>query len=543
MADDSAFSETGIVGTVAELVGSATRIGLRFALFPLIALKDLPFGLDGGIGRASASFPRAMGKACDSLAKEIAGIRDEDAAADLARPGVHTYRENKKDAAIVFVHGFGQSSQNTWGRFVDILAEDEKLKEWDIFLVGYTTNMMMDVAGLWAASPPIERLAHFFHTVTSGAPLERYKSLAIVAHSMGGLVTQRALVDFADLRSRATHVIFYGTPSGGLKKTGLVTKWKRQIRDMAKGGSFITDLRQRWQQVITDNPPFDFRVVAGDQDEFVPAWSSLEPFPKRFHTIVIGDHLAIVGPSTRDYEQFKRDRKMHLSVEVLVKHIMGDAEPAGPLNSARLAAEKGDFRKVINQLGNQVADLDDKALVMLALAYDATGQQEKALEIIADRAGESTDLMGILAGRLKRRWLLERSKRDAERATQLYSEAMAKSEQADDPDQVYYHAINVAFMNLAAAHDRETARELARKALDACDRAEDNVWRAATRGEANLYLGNAEAAIAGYQAALDKNPGPRKINSMFQQAVRVAELLDDEAMAERLRSLLRDNQG
>ena len=92
------FSDTGIVGTAAELAGSATRIGLRIALLPLFALRDLPFGLGGGLGRASASFPRAVGKAFDSFANELAGIRDADSAADLDRPGVHPYRNDKKDA-------------------------------------------------------------------------------------------------------------------------------------------------------------------------------------------------------------------------------------------------------------------------------------------------------------------------------------------------------------------------------------------------------------------------------------------------------------
>ena len=543
MADDLRFSETGFIGTAAELVGSTTRIGLRFALFPLLAMKDLPYGLGGGVGRAAAGFPRVVGQAFESFADELAGIRDESADADLDRPGVHPYRERKKDAAIVFVHGFGQSSQNTWGRFVDILNEDPRLDGWDIFLVGYTTNMLMDVAGLWAASPPIDRLAQFLHTVVTSPPLARYKSLALVAHSMGGLVTQRALIDFADLRKRATHVIFYGTPSGGLKKAGLVAGLKRQIRDMAKDSSFIVDLRRRWKRTITNNPPFELRVVAGDQDELVPSWSSLEPFPERSHTVVVGDHLKIVGPSTRDYERYQRDGKMHLSVEVLVKHVMGDAEPAGPLNSARLAVERSDFRGVIDQLGDKVGDLDDGALVMLALAYDATGQPEKAIAILAESDRESTDLMGVLAGRFKRRWLLERGRSDAERATRLYSGALAKSEQAGDPEQVYYHAINVSFMALAAENDRQRARELAETALAACAESVDSVWRSATEGEAHLYLGQPDEAVAGYQAALDKNPAPRQITSMFQQAVRIAEILDDNALAERLRATFRANQG
>ena len=127
---------------------------------------------------------------------------------------------------------------------------------------------------------------------------------------------------------------------------------------------------------------------------------------------------------------------------------------------------------------------------MLALAYDATGQGEKAIALIEEHAKKSTDkeatdkkaidLMGVLAGRFKRRWLLERSKQDADRATQLYSDALGRAEKAKYPDQVYYQAINVAFMALAADQDRKKAKELAQKALDHCAKAEDSVWKSAT---------------------------------------------------------------
>ena len=51
------------------------------------------------------------------------------------------------------------------------------------------------------------------------------------------------------------------------------------------------------------------------------------------------------------------------------------------------------------------------------------------------------------------------------------------------------------------------------------------------------------AALDPYDlAALDKNPRPRQIMSMFQQAVRVAEIQGNEAIADRLRALFRDNE-
>lgn len=534
------FSQTGVVGVAAEVMASLTRAGLRVAMAPFLASKDLPFGLGKEVVNSFATFPRAMAKAFEDFAEEMEGTATA-GVTDLDRPGVHTYRDNGKKAAIVFIHGFGQDSQNTWGRFLDLLAEDQKLSQWDIYLVGYKTNMMLDFAGLWSASPPIDRLARFLHTVATNPPLDRYRTAAIVAHSMGGLVTQRALVDFPDLRERVSHLVCFGTPSAGLKSASLVSGWKRQIRDMAKDGSFVTDLRQRWKDEITDTPPFEFRVVAGDSDEFVPAWSSLDPFPEKCQSMVPGDHLSIVGPSSRDYDLFIKNGTKHASVNVLAKHLTGEEDVAGPVNSARLAVEKNNFKRVIEELEDQHEGLDDNALVMLALAYDSLGQEAKAIEVIEERGEKSTDLMGVLAGRLKRRWLLERQQKDADRATQLYSDALARAETVEDHDQASYHAINVAFMALASRDDDAAAEEYAKKALHHCLEASDSIWRAATEGEANLYLANEREAISGYQAALAKNPTPRQITSMFQQAVRVAELKGNEATAERLRQLFRDN--
>lgn len=538
--DKLRFSETGIIGTASEVMGSFTRVGLRLAMAPVIATKDLPFGIAKEAIDRFASFPRAVGRAFVDFAAEMEGT-GSGGRPDLDKPGVHTYRNNKKSAAILFVHGFGQNSENTWGRFVDLVAEDKKLAQWDIFLVGYKSNMMLDVAGLWSSSPPIDRLARFLYTAATNPPLDRYKSLGIVAHSMGGLVSQRALVDFPDLRRRVSHFICYASPSAGLKKAALVTKWKRQIRDMAKDSSFVTDLRQRWKSEITDRPDFDFRVVAGDSDEFVPSWSSLEPFPEKTHSIVPGDHLSIVGPSTYDFDLYQKDGTMHPSVNVLVKHLVGEADAAGPLNSARLAVEKNNFKQVIDELDEKREGLDDNALVMLALAYASIGQEAKAIEVVEERGEKSTDLMGVLAGRLKRRWILDRQQEDADRATRLYSDALARAEKDADPDQASYHAINVAFLALAVDNDKAAVEKYAKKALQHCAKASESVWKAATEGEANLYLGSEQKAISGYQAALDKNPSPRQITSMFQQAVRVAELLGNEAVAERLRALFRDN--
>ena len=132
------------------------------------------------------------------------------------------------------------------------------------------------------------------------------------------------------------------------------------------------------------------------------------------------------------------------------------------------------------------------------------------------------DPRGVLAGRLKRRWLLERRQADFDREMQLYTEsreaAMAKGNFA----QAYYQGINVAFLLLASTADHDpvpqAALEAARLAFEHVELAPPNPWATATRGEALLLLGQLEEAIAEYRVASRAATSVRDRNSMYVQA-------------------------
>jgi hypothetical protein len=155
--------------------------------------------------------------------------------------------------------------------------------------------------------------------------------------------------------------------------------------------------------------------------------------------------------------------------------------------------------------------------------------------------------MGVLAGRIKRRWVNERVEDDARRARELYAAAYEKAVAQRHWAQAYYHGINVAFLDLAWTDDLEGARRIARRVLEHCSDAaagelpKDRKWRFATEGEARLVLGEFDAAVAGYASALatDPAPGPREIASMYQQATLLVSIVGDETLANRLDALFR----
>jgi tetratricopeptide (TPR) repeat protein len=200
-----------------------------------------------------------------------------------------------------------------------------------------------------------------------------------------------------------------------------------------------------------------------------------------------------------------------------------------------------DFQKAIQLLQDHPESLDEGGLVQLALALDSVGRQKEAIDMLQKRHARTdyTDAMGTLAGRLKRRWLVNRVGDDAEKASALYQQGFDLSEKNQRHDQAFYHGINVAFMQLAYGNQKSAAQETAKIVLGHCAKAEPDKWQSATEGDAHLLLGETDQAIQAYQGAINRNPSPRELDSMLQQAMRMASLLGDQAAGERLQKVFR----
>jgi len=431
------------------------------------------------------------------------------------------------EAAIVFIHGFLGDPKKTWGKFPEILKEQPALGGWDIYSLGYPTSAWFDLVGVWKANPDVNGIAGSLQTrLAHDLTLKRYGAVAIVAHSMGGLAVQRALVDTPELVKRVDAVIFFGTPSGGLTKSSFFAFWKASLRDMEAGQPFINQLRADWTKMFAQRP-FRFMTVAGDQDEFVPRSSSLGPFPKGDCEVVPGDHLSIVKPPDAS----------SLSVQ-LVLSILTAGSAAG--EAARAAVERLDFRDTVQQRLPNAANLDEKGLVSLALALEQIGQQDRAIEILEIAKPDQYDARGVLAGRLKRRWLVQRDATDGQRALDIYRDAFERAETNAKHAAAFYNGINYAFLMLAYRDDLAASRAIVERVLVQCAAAQKDTkpnelhWLRATEGEAQLILGKPDQALPKYREAAAIATSPRERDSMFLQAVRVAAIFGDKASADAL---------
>lgn len=424
----------------------------------------------------------------------------------------------EKESAIVFVHGFSGSANTTWETFIATVAQDVRLDRWDIYSIGYRTRLTVDLP-IWTADPKLDVCAIGFRTKLTHPPLERYKAIAVVAHSMGGLVVQRSVLDNRVLQDRISHVVLYGTPSGGLKKARFGRLLKRQIADMAEGGKFIESLRADWDETFAHELPFLFKVIAGSEDSFVPPESSLAPFPDEYREVVPGDHLAIVSPSNAE----------NASYVVFFRALERSGVLRTAVESARLAVEMNDYESVVSALSSSDGDLDSDATVTLALALESLGRAEESIRVVEGHFARGTatlDAVGVLAGRLKRRWLFSRKESDYDRSLALYAGALEQAVNTNNVEQAYYHGINVAFLKLKRGPEHESVseevREAAEKARIFARRAEETSWSLATIGEASLMLGELKEALDAYRSARETSGTVRAQHSMFAQALEVA---------------------
>ena len=428
------------------------------------------------------------------------------------------------ERAVVFLHGFSGDRDDTWDRLPGLLGT--VVSDWDIYTLGYATTFRPDLLGVWSADPDLPILATMLKTQARIAPLRRYRSIALVAHSMGGLVVQRALVDDPELARRTDKVVLFGTPSAGLRKASWVFFWKRQLRNMARGSEFITELRRDWDARFEPEPGFDLMVVAGERDQFVPSESSLAPFPRHVHHVVSGDHLSMVRAADSDSPSVRLLMSALSDVPVA-------QETTAPL---ALAAEVPDAT-ALTQIEARGDEMSEQEVVRAALALEQNGKRDEAIALLQRYQTLGTDVQGTLAGRIKRLWIGNEDPGFAQHALALYEEALDTARKIGDRSQVYYHSINVAFLEFVAFGRVERAREMAELALENASLDKENAWSVATQAEANLYLGKRDLAVDLYHRTLEFNTEPWERASMALQAAQIVSKLEDRQLADRLEDI------
>lgn len=144
------------------------------------------------------------------------------------------------DRVIVFVHGVFGDLEGTWrndrsGAFwPEMLLDDPDMRGFDAVLVGFNSP-------LFGSSQTLEELSTgVFQRLSDEGVFSKYREIYFIAHSMGGLITQRILITlnspaYVEMLRKVKAVVLLSTPSGGAPIAELASyvSANPQLQDMA----------------------------------------------------------------------------------------------------------------------------------------------------------------------------------------------------------------------------------------------------------------------------------------------------------------------
>jgi tetratricopeptide (TPR) repeat protein len=411
---------------------------------------------------------------------------------------VTAFREiDNANNLLLFVHGFSRQASETFGDIPNYLMEEKAMDGWDLLPLGYTQNVQPDKGkNVWASVGDIRRIADYLRSSIAHR-FTKYDRIAIVTHSLGGLAVQDALLHLDEKQlHRISHVLLFATPSGGVSEKGLKGLYNCNITELNEDGSYIRSLRKCWKDQFSEGTPFKLRVISATNDEFISIESVFDSFPKESGVTIEGNHYSLVQPESSKSDSFE-----------LIMNTLSNSEFHQKFSSSEaINIALGEYGAVVQKLLPKKDTLNLKGVRNLIFALEGLDRHEEVLEILHGHklAKGNTDLLGILGGRYKRKFLNTLSEEDADKATEYYSTGLELSEAKEDHEQIYYHAINLAFLSLVNEEDKQSMREYAQQALIAANADPfDSIWKKATLAEANMYLGNLEEAKTLYGEAAE----------------------------------------
>ncbi|MBT8376586.1 MAG: caspase family protein [Bacteroidia bacterium] len=409
---------------------------------------------------------------------------------------LESWERDEGNNLLLFVHGLSGESKGTFGNIPNLLKSDSTFDGWAMKPLGYAPIVQPKLGkDIWGAIRDIDKISGYLKTSLT-YKFKDYDRIAIVAHSLGGIVAQKAILSLdEDVRQRISHLIMFGTPSNGIAPEVLSKQWNKKYSEMSSEGDFITSLRKDWEQTFKGNYPFKLKVAASPHDEYVSVESCHKPFAEEHCEFVDGKHLMMVKPKDEKDDTYN----------LILNTLSGSKFFNQYTNTEEINLTLGKYDAVVNELLPKKDDLDKRGLTQLIFALEGLERKEEVFEILDSHplAKSNTDLMGIIGGRHKRDYLKTYSFKSSQLARDYYSKALEISVENEVHSQIYYHAINLAFLSIVT--DPETGRgemkKYAQQALEAAEKCEDNLWKYATVAEANMYLGNLDVAKEFYKKA------------------------------------------
>ncbi len=223
---------------------------------------------------------------------------------------INEYKDHAPNL-LFFTHGFGGNA-NRWDKMISIIKEDRELSiEYEIKKFNYPTTKFI-YFGLFKRLPAIENIADALKTeIQLIIDKKKYKKILIVAHSMGGLVARKYLVEQFEniLKSDIElNLILYATPNKGSDLANIyktISIGNIVVSQMCKKSKFLENLNDDWDKYKIINK-IDIMYVHAGQDKIVKSDSPDKIFAgKMIKTDINKDHFTIGVPKDKEDTSFE----------------------------------------------------------------------------------------------------------------------------------------------------------------------------------------------------------------------------------------------
>ena len=260
---------------------------------------------------------------------------------------------------IVFVHGFSSNKDAAWGQFPSLLMDDLDFDDVNIHRFGYPTKVCGQVSDIQNQG---DLLASFLKEFLTGEP-PRYRQVALVGHSMGGLVILHALLKlerdhFEVLQDKDLKVLTFGTPYFGVENTDalLLLCGNKQANDLIvlndKLGELSHDWTQRYNQKSApsgrETPQVPLYPFRGTEDQFISKTSACG-YPQTPCEVVDGDHESIVKPVDRTHLAYVKLKSLMKLKAMKDKAESKTIPPSSSITEPRMLDNAATLIKTCNQ--------------------------------------------------------------------------------------------------------------------------------------------------------------------------------------------------
>ncbi len=308
---------------------------------------------------------------------------------------------------ILFIHGLGGSS-DTWGKFPELIEEDTSVdkdayefvtyeyssphidpkatlsivgKIGSFFKIPYASAVTTGVSALLGDLHNINEIARLLHARIESTYSE-YEDIYIVAHSMGGLIAQKYIVDRLNTEKslKVKKLMLYDVPNQGSSLAHIAKVYKhKQIEQLGKNSEFITELNRR-REFKEINAKVDTQYIVCFRGVVVDTVSATAGYRDALE--IERTHTGIVKPESHNDEVYIVWKNFILGSGSIIETLFESLSKPNAVPQMVITQNGVNRLSCINSIKAKATEhYDPRDIYYLALPYEKMSKAEYFQEI------------------------------------------------------------------------------------------------------------------------------------------------------------------